>query len=131
MPAKAEDSSFAHSMKSYDARDDDLAGDLDVFSHADNDKVVLADLSAHHHVHPSHSSLDYGDGGDDLDTFDVGYGDDWDPYDGYDGDIGDPYDGYDDGDWRDPYDGYDGDDFSWGDPFDGYDGDYGDPYDGL
>lgn len=73
-------------MKSYNARDGDLASGVDIFSGADDDKVIV-----------SHSSVDYVYAGDVLDPFDVGYdGDDWDPDEGcsYDGDDWGPDDGY-------------------------------------
>ena len=121
MPVKAEDSSFAHLMKSYDARGDDFPGGVDF-------------LGSVHHADENHSSLDNFDGEVNVPPFrfdvepcDVGY--DGDPYDGdpwldlydgsYDGDDWDPYDGYDGADWSDPYDGYD--DGDCGDPYDGYD----------
>ena len=145
LPAKAEDSSFAHSMKSYDARGDDFPGGLDICSDADNDKVMVG-FSAYHHAGENNSSLDNFCDGVVVDPFDVGYdgGQSGDPYDGYDGDDWwDPYDGYDDGDSGDQYDGYDNGDDLWdpydsydhgddGDSYDGYDdGDGGDPYDGY
>lgn len=105
MPARAEDSSFAHSRKSYAARDDDLAGGLDIFSHADN--VISKPVDWRAHVVVSRSSPDYDHGGDDLNPFDVGSdGDYWDPEDGFDEGDWSPYDSFDDGDWS-PYDGYD------------------------
>ena len=102
LPAKAKDSSFAHSTESNDARDDDSGGGLDNFPDTDNDKVK-ADYSAYHHVYDSHSSLDYGYDGDDWDPDDgLDYGsdgDDWDPDDGldydYDSDDRHPDDGLD------------------------------------
>ena len=107
MPAKVEDSPFAHSLKSHDARDDDFAGGLDIFPDADNDEVEV-DLSANYHVNDSHSSFDFGYDGYDSDPLDG--------YDGYDSGPYDAYDGYDSG----PYDAYDGYDFdSYGD-YDGY-----------
>jgi len=112
LPAKADDSSFTHSMKSYNARDDDLTGGVDIFSGADDDKVMV-----------SHSSVGYVCARDVLDPFDVGYdGDDWDPDDcrSYDGDDWDPDDcrSYDGDDW-DPDDcrSYDGDDWDLDDGY--------------
>lgn len=107
MPAKGEDSSFAHSTESNDARDDDFGGGLDNFPDADNDKVEV-DYSAYHHVDDSHSSPDYGYDVDDWgDGPDYGYdGDDW-----ADGPDYDYYgDEWDDGpEWGDGADyGYDG-----------------------
>ena len=103
MPAKVEDSSFAHSMKSYATDDDLVVIDLDTFpgAAADDGKVEV-NYSA------LHTNMDYGYDGDSCGSYD---GDDLgDSCGSYDGDgLWDSCGSYDGGDWGYSYDSY-GDD---------------------